>query len=116
MAGKSCDICGKVGHSKSTCMGGGQGGGGGGGNWGMSAFSGPSGGGNRVGDNNCLCCGQTGHRKADCPMAGKSCDICGKVGHLKSTCNASGMSAFPGPSGGGNRVGDNNCLCCGETG
>merc|ERR1719183_1878979 len=50
------------------------------------------GGGNRIGDNNCLCCGKIGHRKVDCPMLGKSCDICGKTDHLKSTCKAAGMS------------------------
>ena len=34
----------------------------------------------------CLCCGEEGHRKADCKFKNTSCAICGKVGPLKAMC------------------------------
>jgi hypothetical protein len=35
---------------------------------------------------NCLCCGEAGHRTAECVHAEIGCEFCGQKGHIKATC------------------------------
>jgi hypothetical protein len=37
-------------------------------------------------DGNCLCCGEAGHRKIDCPHLDTGCQLCGMKGHIETTC------------------------------
>ena len=57
----------QTGHLKATCRSAGGGSGGGGGGAAKAATG------------TCICCGKTGHVKADCKMKDKECSNCGKV-------------------------------------
>ena len=54
-----CPICGKIGHTESTC-------------WQIVR--------------ECFCCGEKGHLKASCPYRYQRCEACGKDGHTRATC------------------------------
>ncbi|KAF3033072.1 hypothetical protein E8E12_001851 [Didymella heteroderae] len=82
--------------------------------WGNSgsgeAFGTSSTGNKTSGGQGCFKCGETGHRKADCPQGGsggggQGCFKCGEVGHRKADCPQGG-------SGGGGKA----CFNCGNEG
>ena len=43
---------------------------------------------NRSNTGTCCCCGQTGHRRPDCPHRNESCSRCGKRGHVCQMCKS----------------------------
>jgi len=69
-------------------------------------------------NNTCFNCGETGHRKMDCPQApvggnrggdDRACFNCGETGHRKMDCPQA-------PQGGARGGDDRACFNCGETG